>query len=104
MSIFKSKNPIEVSLDNLSEIALKIMNKCINNGELTESDKLFLIMYQKEKTRATTVPLFRKIMNGTKEIINMLKDFKPKENIEVSNQNDPINIEDDFIDIDNMEV
>ncbi|MEG2002560.1 MAG: hypothetical protein RR107_05660 [Clostridia bacterium] len=70
-------NPIEVSLENLAEVSMQIMKKCIDTGELTRADILFLTMYQKEKSRAVAVPTYKKVISGFKEIISTIKDIFP---------------------------
>lgn len=71
------KNPIETSLENMADICKTIMEKAVERGELTEADILFLSMYQKEKARATAVPLYRKLLGGLKEVTALIKQFTP---------------------------
>lgn len=72
-------NPVEKSLDNMADVCKTIMENAVKRGELTEADILFLSMYQKEKARATTVPLYRKIIGGVREIAGVIKELTPKE-------------------------
>lgn len=71
--------PIEKSLDNMADVCKTIMENAVERGELTEADILFLSMYQKEKARATSVPLYRKIIGGVTEVAAAIKTILPKE-------------------------
>ncbi|MEG2541095.1 MAG: hypothetical protein RSB59_04945 [Clostridia bacterium] len=73
-------NPIEKSLNNLAEISMQIMKKCVDTGELTKADILFLTMYQKEKARAVAVPTYKKVISGFKEIVSTIKQVFPQDN------------------------
>lgn len=72
-------NPIEKSLDNLAEVSMQIMKKCVDTGELTRTDILFLTMYQKEKARAVAVPTYKKLINGFKEVVSTIKQVFPQD-------------------------
>lgn len=68
-------NPIEKNMDNMADVAKLIMTKAVERGDLTQADIIILTMWQKEKARATSVPLIKKIFGGIKEASGIIKEF-----------------------------
>lgn len=72
-------NPIERSLNDMADVSKTIMENAVARGELTQADIIFLTMYQKEKARATAVPLYKKIIGGVTEIAGVIKQLMPSD-------------------------
>lgn len=99
-------NPIEVSLNNLSQAAVKVLDKIIANDAITDADKLVLTMYQNEKRRAMYVPTYKKVINSIKELVLTVKELLPKETetSEVEKNTETSPQETDFVEVNTDEL
>lgn len=59
-------------MDGLTDIYTSIMKKCVDTGEVTEADLIFISMYQKQLDKFSKVPFVKQLINTVKGIIDVL--------------------------------
>lgn len=77
-------------LKGLTDIYMSIMKRCVDTGELTQSDLIFISMYQRQLEKANRIPIVKRIVGAVKDISNLLNSDEESEDSDIDNQEEDV--------------